>query len=135
MEIAGVSSLDMADSLFYEQLDIYMKIFLILYADYTLLCPESLDGMRSMLDEISNYCTIWKLEGIISITKVVIFSKRKYRPEVKLKLNGIELDYTDAYLYVGVYFIIVLIIVVFTLQKKKLVEESQKALYAVYYKI
>jgi hypothetical protein len=63
------------------------------------------------------------------------FSKRKYRPEVKLKLNGIELDYTDAYLYVGVYFIIVLIIVVLTLQKKKLVEESQKALYAVYYKI
>jgi hypothetical protein len=63
------------------------------------------------------------------------FSKRKYRPEVKLKLNGIELDYTDAYLYLGVYFIIVLIIVVLTLQKKKLVGESQKALNAVYYKI
>ena len=73
MEIAGVSSLDMADSLFYEQLDIYMKIFLILYADYTLLCPESLDGMQSMLDELSNYCTIWKLEGNTSITIVVIF--------------------------------------------------------------
>jgi hypothetical protein len=73
LEIAGVSSLDMADSLFYEQLDIYMKIFLILYADYTLLCPESLDGMQSMLDEFSNYCTIWKLEGNTSITKVVIF--------------------------------------------------------------
>jgi hypothetical protein len=36
--------------------------------------------------------------------KVVIFSKRKYRPEVKLKLDGIELDYTDAYLYLGVLF-------------------------------
>jgi hypothetical protein len=41
MEIAGVSSLDMADSLFYEQLDIYIKIFLILYADDTLLFSES----------------------------------------------------------------------------------------------
>jgi hypothetical protein len=50
----------MADSLFYEQLDIYMKIFLILYTDDTLLCPESLDGMQSMLDEFSNnYCKIW----------------------------------------------------------------------------
>jgi alkyl hydroperoxide reductase subunit AhpC len=47
----------MADSLFYEKLDIYMKIFLIVYADYTLLCPESLDGMQSMLDEISNLNT------------------------------------------------------------------------------
>ena len=55
----GASSLDMADSLFYEQLDIYMKIILILYADDTLLFPESLDGMQSMLDELSNYCTIW----------------------------------------------------------------------------
>ena len=36
--------------------------------------------------------------------QVVIYSKRKYRPAVKLKLNGIELDYTDAYLYLGVLF-------------------------------
>jgi hypothetical protein len=34
----------------------------------------------------------------------VICSKRKYRSEVKLKLDGIELDYTDAYLYLGVLF-------------------------------
>ena len=73
MEIAGVSSLDMADSLFYEQLDIYIKIFLIVYAGYTLLCPESLDGMQSMLDELSTYCKIWKLEVNTSKTKVVIF--------------------------------------------------------------
>jgi hypothetical protein len=39
-----------------------------------------------------------------SKTKVVICSKRKYRPEVKLTLDGIELDYTDAYLYLGVLF-------------------------------
>ena len=58
MEIAGVSSLDMTDSLFYEQQDIYMKIFLILYTDDTLLFSEPLDGMQSMLDEFSNYCKI-----------------------------------------------------------------------------
>ena len=73
MEIAGVSSLDMADSLFYEQLDIYMKIFLILYTDDTLLFSESLDGIQSMLDEFSTYCKIWKLEVNTSKTKVVIF--------------------------------------------------------------
>ena len=43
LEIAGVSSLDMADSLFYEWLDIYMKIFLVLYADDALLFSESLE--------------------------------------------------------------------------------------------
>ena len=132
MEIAGVSSLDMADSLFHEQLDIYIKIFLILYADDTLLFSESLDGMQSLLDELSNYCKIWKLEVNTSKTKFVIFSKRKYRPEVKLKLDGIELDYTDAYLYLGVLFHYTGSV---SFAKKKLVEESQKALYDVYYKI
>ena len=45
LEIAGVSSLDMVDSLFYERLDIYryMKIFLVLYADDALLFSESLE--------------------------------------------------------------------------------------------
>ena len=67
-----------------------------------------------------------------SKTKVVIFSKRKSRPEVKLKLDGIELDYTDDYLYLGV-------LSHYTgsvkIAKKKLVEQSQKVLYVVYYKI
>ena len=73
LEIAGVSSLDMADALFYEQLDIYMKIFIILYADDTLLFSESLDGMQSMLDELSNYCKIWKLEVNTSEIKLSFF--------------------------------------------------------------
>jgi hypothetical protein len=42
--------------------------------------------------------------SLVTTVKFVIFSKRKYRPEVKLKLDGIELDYTDAYLYLGVLF-------------------------------
>jgi hypothetical protein len=53
--------------------------------------------------------------GYTSKTKVVICSKRKYRSEVKLKLDGIELDYTDAYLYLGVLFHYT---VVLTLQKR-----------------
>ena len=60
------------------------------------------------------------------------FSERKYRPEVKLNLDGIELDYTDAYLYLGVLFHYTGSV---NFAKKKLVEESQKVLYAVYYKI
>jgi hypothetical protein len=67
-----------------------------------------------------------------SKTKVVIFSKPKYRPEVEFKLDGIELDYTDAYLYLGVLFHYAGSV---NFAKKKLVEESQKVLYAVSYKI
>ena len=33
----------------------------------------------------------------IQSIKIVIYSKRKYRPAVKLKLDGIELDYTYDY--------------------------------------
>ena len=70
--------------------------------------------------------------GYTSKIKVVMCSKGKYRPEVKLKLAGIELDYTDAYLYLGVLFQYTGSV---KFAKKKLVEESQKALYDVYYNI
>ena len=70
------------------------------YTDDTLLFFEYLDGMQIMLDELSNYCKIWKLKVNTSKIKVVIFfSICKYRPEVLLTSDGIELDYTDDYLY------------------------------------
>lgn len=125
-------SLHIVDDLFFEHLNIFMKVFLLLYADDTLLFSETLDGMQNTLNIFDDYCKLWKLEVNTEKTKVVVFSKRKFRPDVKLKLNGKELDYTDTYSYLGILF---QYNGSFNAAKKKLVEQSQKALYAVYYKI
>jgi hypothetical protein len=60
----------------------------------------------------------------LSKTKTVIFSKRKFRPPLRLKLDGKE---TDCFSYLGVIFYYN---GSFVHTKKKLVEQAQKALYA-----
>ena len=57
----------------------YIKLFLILYADDTAFLAESADGLQNMLNCFENYCDLWKLTVNTNKTKVVIFSKRKVK--------------------------------------------------------
>lgn len=132
LESLGGSPLGMIETLSVDHLQIYLKIFLLLYADDTILLSESLDGMQRILNIFDDYCKTWKLEVNTSKTKVIIFSKQKFVPEIKLILNGVALDYVDSYSYLGVLFHYN---GRFLAAKKKLIEQAQKALYAVYYKI
>jgi len=45
LEDNGVESLDMINEVSFEVLDIYLKIFLLLYADDTVPMSENVDGM------------------------------------------------------------------------------------------
>ena len=56
MEDNGVKSLDMINEVSFEVLDIYLKIFLLLYADDTVLMSENVDGMQTMVNVFSEYC-------------------------------------------------------------------------------
>ena len=57
------------------ELDLYIKLYTLLYADDTILLAETAQGMQSMLDKLFSYCQTWKLQVNPSKTKVVIFSK------------------------------------------------------------
>jgi hypothetical protein len=94
------------DNLFDEYLNILMKTFLLLYADDTLLFSETYEGMQNLLNVFSDYCKLWKLEVNLSKTKTVIFSKRKFRPPLRLKLDGKELEYTDCFFLSRSYFLL-----------------------------
>jgi hypothetical protein len=50
-------------------------IFILLYADDTVLISENVNGMQTMLNIFSEYCNTWKLQVNIAKTNVVIFSK------------------------------------------------------------
>jgi hypothetical protein len=65
----------MINEVSFEVLDIYLKIFLLLYADDTVLMSENVNGMQTMLNIFSEYCNTWKLQVNIARTNVVIFSK------------------------------------------------------------
>ena len=78
------------------ELQSMLKLFVLLYADDTILMSESRHGLQKALDALSVYCQMWKLEVNVDKTKVMIFHKKKRR-EV-LSFNGNVLEIVDTLL-------------------------------------
>ena len=59
------------------KLNIYLKLFIILYADDTVILSESESDLQAQLDAFHEYCLTWKLKVNIDKTKIVIFGSLK----------------------------------------------------------
>lgn len=57
----------------------FLKIVVLLYADDTVLFAESEDEMHFLLNDFSKYCKDWKLNINVDKTKFLIFSDRRRR--------------------------------------------------------
>ncbi|MEW8548196.1 MAG: reverse transcriptase family protein, partial [Candidatus Thiodiazotropha sp.] len=86
-----------------EDIVLYLKIFVLLYADDTVLLAESPEELQKSLDIFSQYCKTWKLKINTIKTKVLIFGIRK-KPDLYFTINDIVIDIVDSYKYLGVYF-------------------------------
>ena len=60
-----------------EQLGFYIKIFIMLYADNTVIMSETEEGLQQAFLNFEQYCDLWKLKVNTQKTKIAIFSKRK----------------------------------------------------------
>ena len=113
-------------------LHIFIQIVLLLNADDTVILSESLECMQKCLDIFQEYCNLWKLLVNSSKTKVIVLSKRNSRQTYVVKLTGAKLEIVDSLTYLGI---------VFKYNRncfdarKKLVEQSQTSLFAIYKKI
>ena len=67
-----------------ESIQMYIKHFLILYADDTALMAESSDGLQKTLNCFEKYCDLWKLTVNTTKTKVVIFLYEESQSNSKL---------------------------------------------------
>jgi hypothetical protein len=56
----------------------YLKLFLLLYADDTVIFAESAEDLQTAFNIFEEYSSEWKLSINVSKTKIVVFSKRKY---------------------------------------------------------
>ena len=52
------------------ELHIFYKIFVILYADDTVILSETKEGMQQALDIFESYCEIWRLQVNVAKTKL-----------------------------------------------------------------
>ena len=99
----------MINEVSFEVLDIYLKIFLLLYADDTVLMSENVDGMQTMLNIFSEYCNTWKLQVNIARTNVVIFSKSNVTQKTRVMSDNKELEYVN-HTTIWEYFLILITI-------------------------
>ena len=127
-----VESLSKISELCHESIQMYVKLFIILYADDTALLSETIEGMKETLLCFEQYCERWRLKVNTSKTKVVVFSKRKVKLNDTFKLYGENIEIVDSYGYLGIIFNYN---GSFKTGKKKLFDQAQKSLYCLYKKI
>ena len=81
---------------------ILLKLFVMLYADDTVILAETADDLQNALTQYSWYCDRWKLSINNSKTKIVIFARGRL-PRYRFKLFE-EIEIVPNYKYLSVMF-------------------------------
>lgn len=92
------------ESLVTEDFEEFLELYLLLYADDTVVLSESILGLQKALDAVAEYCGQWNLFVNVDKTKVIVFSRGKIRNLPNLQFNGIKLEVVDNFMYLGVTF-------------------------------
>ena len=86
------------------ELETFMKLYVLLYADDTIILAETAQELQLALHGLNDYCKKWALKINVSKTKIVIFSRGKVRKYPKFTLGADEVEVADDYVYLGVTF-------------------------------
>ena len=81
---------------------IYIKILILLFADDTVLFGNSEEDLQFALNKFENYCDIWRLTVNTSKTKVMIFSKGRLPRNLKFYFKTEEIEIVNEYKYLGI---------------------------------
>jgi hypothetical protein len=67
------------------KLHVFVKItlFVMLYADYTILLAESAEDLQVQLNAFGEYCDNWKMKVNVNKTKIMVFGFGKLRQNLK----------------------------------------------------
>ena len=83
-----------------------LNLFVLLYADDTVIMAENECGMQRNLNLLNEYCNCNGLRVNISKTKMMVFarSKTRLRNLPTFKFGNLDLDLVDDYVYLGICF-------------------------------
>ena len=115
-----------------EDVEYFVKIFTLLYADDTIVLAESAEQLQLALNAVYQYCNDWSLTVNTSTTKVVIFSRGKVTLFPAFLFGHNHLEVVDDYIYLGIVFSYD---GKFTKAINKQVMQGRKAFYALYNKV
>ena len=83
-------------------LDTYLKLYVFLYADDTVILAESPRELQLALDAMDQYCTLWKLK--INVSKTKVFSRGYVRNRPEFTFGNVKLEIVRDYHYLGLIF-------------------------------
>ena len=81
----------------------FLKLFVLLYADDTVLITESAKDLQHSLNVYEDYCNTWNLTVNTSKTKVLIFSSGR-QVNFNFTYKNETVDIVDEYKYLGIMF-------------------------------
>ncbi|KAL4233948.1 hypothetical protein ACF0H5_005603 [Mactra antiquata] len=123
----NVTSVNIAD----HDLDIYLKLIVLLYADDTVIFANTECDLISSLDIFIDYCKTWKLDINVAKTKILVFGDRPSRIRHIASQNYV-FEVVDTFIYLGVLFSKNR---KFSKAKEYAVAQSRKALFSLYVKL
>lgn len=131
---AGLSYIDAETIRLLSDNDIetHLRLFVLLYADDTILLCESAEELQKALLALDEFCLEWSLTVNISKTNVIIFSRGKVQKNPEFKVKDSNLQVVDCYTYLGTVFTYN---GKFTKAIKKNIDSARRASYAVTQKV
>ena len=87
-----------------DDVEFFIKMYVLLYADDTVVLAESPKELQCALDSVYDYCKLWHLTVNTTKTKVVIFSKGKVKKLPVFQFGDNTIGIVDDYVYLGVTF-------------------------------
>ena len=86
-----------------DQFVFFIKIFVLLYADDTIILADNADEFQACLNSFNTYCEAWKLTINRDKSKVMIFGARKTSC-YNFHLGDHTLEIVNSYKYLGTFF-------------------------------
>ena len=81
--------------------NVFLRLFVLLYADDTVLFAESANDLQNGLSETKKYCEIWKVKLNVNKCKVMIFSRGLVRKYPTCYIGNDKLEVVKHFQYLG----------------------------------
>jgi predicted site-specific integrase-resolvase len=84
------------------QLNVYLKLFVILYADDTVIMLETKEDLQKQINVFSEYCKYWQLKVNVEKINFFVFSRERLPNNLTFTFNEMEIGILSECNYLGV---------------------------------
>ena len=111
-----------------DDIEVYFKLYLLLYADDTVIFAQTAAELQSALNAMYLYCETWKLSVNVAKTNIVIFSKNRECENTQFFYNNEQIAVVEDFQYLGTVFSRKGL---FQKNKARLAQQARKAMFYV----